>query len=473
MPMRPPPRSPPFTDYDDLITELSEQFNVFESDGFTRKHPPPSAQAEWTEAEVQMWYASGGMICPVVDPKLRLQAEKMFSAQGSALKSPQQVAAEEVLKEAAEAARKAPYFRLLTARDLAKAKIYRDASLTLGHPARTDDANLFAVDDPILRELERSLPMKPFQKHILQWDDDDETLRKALYGDEGFAHGPSAALRGFDSRFFWDASTLKVVGAVRYSPAACIAWQGDTGGEDPSTFHQADGTRTWMLGQVHGGCIEAVLDELTAEVMKINVAPENVTAEISFKIKLPSQPHVTYRLEAEVTECVPPRCMVAGRILTADGKVIAEATAKMAMMDRMRGEGASQAFVRYEEVPAATAQQYSLQRVYADRKSGGGGGGAGGVCGSGTGGGGTGSSSTTGAVVDVSMGDPDAAAKATTSASGGGENVAATLRQMQALQQRLVTLLQGEYFCDDVEAPPEAFGWSEQRLRDYFENGGA
>ena len=48
--------------------------------------------------------------------------------------------------------------------------------------------------------------------------------------------------------------------------------------------------RSWTSGLVHGGCVEMVLDELTAEVMKVNVAPQNLTAEITFKLKKPSLP---------------------------------------------------------------------------------------------------------------------------------------------------------------------------------------
>ena len=55
--------------------------------------------------------------------------------------------------------------------------------------------------------------------------------------------------------------------------------------------------------------------------MKINVAPENLTAEITFKLKQKSEPDVTYKLEAEVTECNPPRCTVVGRILTMKDEV--------------------------------------------------------------------------------------------------------------------------------------------------------
>ena len=46
------------------------------------------------------------------------------------------------------------------------------------------------------------------------------------------------------------------------------------------------------------------------------------------------------------------------------------------------------------------------------------------------------------------------------------------MAELKRLQALLVSQLQGEYFCDDVEPPPLAFGWSEEKLREYFENGG-
>ena len=68
--------------------------------------------------------------------------------------------------------------------------------------------------------------------------------------------------------------------------------------------------------------------------MKINMCPENTTAEITFKIKKPMAPNVTYRVEAEITECSPPRVMVSGKIVGAEkdsrGDVVfAEAIAKV------------------------------------------------------------------------------------------------------------------------------------------------
>ena len=340
-----------------------------------------------------------------------------------------------------EAIKKAPYYSKLTERDLAKAKVYRDAAFTNGHNHYPGLSNLYPHDDPTLRELHKQDHTMAFVKHMLTWDDDKPNLCKAVHGEEGFTHGPSASLRGFDPRFFWDANTLKVVGTVRFSEAATIMWQ-PAGGEEHTW--QADGAQTWLFNQVHGGCIEAVLDDLTAEVMKVNVAPQNLTAEITFKIKVPIATNQTYKLEAEITDCSPPRCMTAGRILSLDGKtVMAEATAKMAMMDRMGGsaissggaDGQKEVFVPAPPCDPQVTKERSLNRVYQ------------GSLGNGA--------------VDVS--------------DGGGApagEIGETMAELKRLQKLLVAQLQAEFFCDDVEPPPAAFGWDEGKLRDYFENGG-
>eukprot|EP00965_Chrysotila_dentata_P117541 3883797-Pleurochrysis_carterae.AAC.1 len=55
---------------------------------------------------------------------------------------------------------------------------------------------------------------------------------------------------------------------------------------------------------------------------------------------------------------------------------------------------------------------------------------------------------------------------------GDGNDIAKKLREMQRLQSQLVAILQAEYFCDDLELPADAFGWSEGALRNFFESGG-
>ena len=51
-------------------------------------------------------------------------------------------------------------------------------------------------------------------------------------------------------------------------------------------------------------------------------------------------------------------------------------------------------------------------------------------------------------------------------------DVSTLTAQLLELQAQLVGALQAEYYCEDLSPPAEAFGWGEQRLRDYFESGG-
>ena len=58
--------------------------------------------------------------------------------------------------------------------------------------------------------------------------------------------------------------------------------------------------------------------------------------------------------------------------------------------------------------------------------------------------------------------------------SGSGPSTPAeTAAELKRLQRLLVSQLQAEYYCDDVEPPEEAFGWDEAKLNAYFESGGA
>ena len=115
MALRPPPRAPPYKDYEELIEELTGQFNVVDADGTTKK-PPSSAESDWSAAEIQMWFASGGAICPPDDPKMRAKSSAL--AAKSDFRSPAEVEADQKVKQAQDAARKAPWFSQLTEKDM-------------------------------------------------------------------------------------------------------------------------------------------------------------------------------------------------------------------------------------------------------------------------------------------------------------------------------------------------------------------
>lgn len=320
MALRAPPRAPPFSDYDALVSDLSSRFHAMPL--------PDEARTHWTASEIDMWFQSGGAIAPAADPKARAQAEQMGTTR--------EPSAGDKVAEAESAAKRAPWFSKLTKQDVQKVSLYRSACIQRGQPERTV-GDCYPADDPWLTEMRSKKNYLAFEKHILFWDEDNPTsgASVALWGQEGFTHGASAALRGMDMRcsrcghppgwlpstarptcncpcrYSLDTSSLKLVAAVRYTPAALIAWR--SGAEDSA--------ENFNLDMVHGGCIEMALDELTAEVMKINVAPQNVTAEITFKIKKPSHAGITYKAEAEITDVSIPVVRVAGKITTLEGEV--------------------------------------------------------------------------------------------------------------------------------------------------------
>ena len=51
-------------------------------------------------------------------------------------------------------------------------------------------------------------------------------------------------------------------------------------------------------------------------------------------------------------------------------------------------------------------------------------------------------------------------------------SVSSLVIELHAAQQRLTLALQAEYFCDDLDLPPEAYGWGEARIRSFYESGG-
>jgi lysophospholipase L1-like esterase len=50
--------------------------------------------------------------------------------------------------------------------------------------------------------------------------------------------------------------------------------------------------------------------------------------------------------------------------------------------------------------------------------------------------------------------------------------VRSLVHKLEETQRLLVKILQEEYFCDDIEPPARAFGWSESDIRSFMESGG-
>ena len=156
---------------------------------------------------------------------------------------------------------------------------------------------LFDEDELLLR-LSATPNCWPFEKHLPGPVSPYERLPQGgwITGDAAAAH------RGIDLRLFYqepdlqqeNGSSGKIVGAVRFGEGAAIG----------VGFHLS----------AHGGAIETVLDEATAELGKIEFAPFLSTREATFSIRKPVPLHTTLAVKCKVTQRKGIRCWVEGSI---------------------------------------------------------------------------------------------------------------------------------------------------------------
>lgn len=96
-----------------------------------------------------MWFASGGVIEPPSDPKLRAQVQSFNSK--TDLRSTDERFDDELVQKTREAAMQAPWWEKVSELDREKAQVYRDAALSQGIPPRPH--GLLPDNDPWLREV--------------------------------------------------------------------------------------------------------------------------------------------------------------------------------------------------------------------------------------------------------------------------------------------------------------------------------
>lgn len=151
----------------------------------------------------------------------------------------------------------------------------------------------------------------PFEKHLPGADSPYELLPQG-----GWITGTAAAQRGIDLRLFYKEPASEqrgsVIGAVRFGDGASI------------------GLGFYL--SAHGGAIETVLDESTAELAKIEFVPFLSTRQASFKILKAVPLHTTLRVECKLTKQAGIRCWVDGSILDGSGTVYAQCTAELVDM---------------------------------------------------------------------------------------------------------------------------------------------
>jgi hypothetical protein len=187
---------------------------------------------------------------------------------------------------------------------------YRAAAVAAGIPFRPN--GLFGpADADALREMAARPGAAAFQKHL--WDLDAQ--RWAIATDTWATGDQASAQRGIDLRYFHIGRELH--GLLRYSAKATIGAE--------------------LLMSAHGGAVESVLDEATAELMKIQHSPNTVTRKFTASILKPVPAFerlavcCTYIKEMAGGVVV----VIEGVIKDSKGALLARATAEMVDLSKM------------------------------------------------------------------------------------------------------------------------------------------
>lgn len=160
---------------------------------------------------------------------------------------------------------------------------------------------LFDSGDPVLKALTDHPSSIPFEKHLPGQQSPYEFLPKG-----GWATGDAAAENGLDLRLFYippvNSPHGKVLGVVRL---------GDKAGIGNGFFMSA-----------HGGAVETILDEATAELAKIEFVPMLSTVEARFMIKKVVPLHQSLLVECVLKGQKGIRCHVHGKLTNPTGDVV-------------------------------------------------------------------------------------------------------------------------------------------------------
>jgi acyl-coenzyme A thioesterase PaaI-like protein len=196
---------------------------------------------------------------------------------------------------------------------------YRAAAFAHGVPFRAN--GLFPLGDRLLTELAADPNLRAFQKNVLSYHETPESPDADAVVSyrvaESWAHGDGAARAGLDLRCFYRETSD----------------QNKTGPSLTAAFRLGDGAAIgkFAFTNAHGGSIETVLDETTAELVKCFRAPNCATTELRAKILKPVALHKTYRVDCWIASATQFRLRTEGKITDPeDGTTYATCEATLA-----------------------------------------------------------------------------------------------------------------------------------------------
>ena len=157
---------------------------------------------------------------------------------------------------------------------------FQDLVISHGHPERAS-WSLFPEQDPVLMRARGN--RAAFHKHMLRKVEGGKFTFKPT--SNGWTIGERAAASGLEYRQFFEPGIhqQKTFGAVRFSHGA----RADADGHDDF---------------IHGGAIQTLLDEATAECAMAKVCVLPTTVEATHKILKKVVPDKTYLFECEVVD---------------------------------------------------------------------------------------------------------------------------------------------------------------------------
>ena len=163
---------------------------------------------------------------------------------------------------------------------------YRAAWRYYGVPFRSN--GLFPLHDRLLTELAADPNLRAFQKNVLSYHETNADVSLAFEVAESWAH----ERRRVPSR----AGPAVLLSRNARDETGWFPPKPPTGPSLTAAFRLGDGAAIGRCAftNAHGGSIETVLDEATAELVKCARAPNCATTELRAKILKPVALHKTY-----------------------------------------------------------------------------------------------------------------------------------------------------------------------------------